>query len=189
MTVLNHMIRHQLQRAISELRTAIHDGVAESWKNLGEGVRRYPKIEGVMFSMINPRMDSREPLAKALMFLFTGNTPHIRTAIVAELQAMLTRGCDIKLAWINFYQLWDIAENGVCWDACFYDGETEALIVLEGIKALAPNASESDLLNDEAIKARIYVNEKGVKGMLNHDDMLHFLGTTNTTRLRNVFRV
>lgn len=187
MTPLNHQLRHQLQNMIQELRSAIHSSVDEAWAGLGKNARKYPKIECTMRTIVNLNKRHNEQLFKALSFLFVGNTPQIRTVMMEELSGILNRGCDIRLAWIDYHQLWDVAENGICWDACFYDGETQALITLEGHKAPSPNASEQELLGDEEIKALVFVDENGIKGMLNNDDSLHFLNPKRVSRLRGVF--
>lgn len=189
MPALNHQLHEQLRQMLAEMRITINNISMQAWAQLGNGARQYPKADCAMYTIFNHEMNWDDSFLKSLMFMFVGGTPRIRSVLLQELNAIMNSRADVKMAWIDYHQLWDISENSMCWDACFYEERTQVLLTIEGFKAPGPNPTEKELLNDQAVKVRAYIHEDGIKGMLSNDDMANSLGSKRVKRLRGILRI
>ena len=127
-----------------------------------------------------------DAIPQTALFLFMGVEARRRSEVLSALAgATVDSKSGLSLAWITYYEPFDVIESGVRWSAGFYDRETHGLITLMGHSAQKHNGEEVR----ETISYQVFLHEEGMEPLIKKGIIAEVLGTTLERRVADTFGV
>lgn len=179
------MLKRQCSTLLDTLAIELDKHITHELQMTGAKIRIGQPLTPVEL-WLNHRPRALDQIPQAALFLYMGVPISYRSEALSALATATTESMSgLAMAWITYYEPFDVAASGILWSAGFYDRETQALISLMGHNCREPDGRETE----QTISYQVFLHEDGIAALIKNGRIAEILGTKIERDLSDAFGV